>query len=447
MYKEIRQKLEFSNGELIWMRKSLPSSIEPSGYRDVIIASRWMWDYNYDNNVGMYGMLVMVIDEDTISQAFKDIAGGEKGRIYLFDQRLDLLYTDDASGWTPDIARYAELKSDNSLEQVAGDSYYFAMNKSPQFSFTLISRVSLTDIFHKSRQIFNISLYSGLVGIMLSGILIFLLSYRLLRPLNELIPAMRSMREGNFDTRIQPRTNDELGYIAESFNSMASNVNSLINEVYLRQLSEREAELKAIQAQLNPHFLYNTLNGLYWKLYLQNDLDTANLISSLSDMMKYSLERVDRRTTVQQELDQIRHYLELQSAFMEHDFKADIQAVEEVLACQVPRLLLQPLVENVFVHAFRDQRTLKKLDIRVYVSGVFLRIEVEDNGCGLNELQMAGILSAEPKGDRENIGIRSVIRRIDLIYGQPFRLEIGSVVGEGTTVHLFLPLDSMKLDA
>lgn len=434
VFEEILAKVQSSKGELIWMRKAVPSRIEPGGFRDVIIASRWM-----RNASGMYGLLVMVIDEPFLTRSFGEIGTGDQGRVYLFDQERRLLYDNGRNGAEPDLARFLDGGPGSVLEKQGKDTYLYTTSYSPEIAFTLVSRVSLSDIFRKSKMILNISLFSGLASIVLSGLLIVLLSGRLLRPLKELVMAMRTMRQGNFDIRIEPRTRDELGFLAESFNSMASNVNDLIKKVYLSQLSEREAELKALQAQLNPHFLYNTLNGLYWKLYLQNDRDTANLVSSLSGLLQYSLARVKSGTTLREELEQVRHYLNIQAAFMENGVEARILADDDVLECGMLRLLLQPLVENAFVHAFRDRTGPKTLEIRAYRLGEFLKIEIEDNGCGMEPGRIEDLLGSGEAGERDSLGVRSVIRRINLVYGLPYRLDITSRPGQGTTVHLALP--------
>ncbi|WP_309119118.1 sensor histidine kinase [Paenibacillus sp.] len=431
---EIRRVVEDSSGEIIWMRKSLPSRIEPSGFRNVFLASRWM----RNNSLGMYGMLVMVIDEEFITKTFREIGSGEEGSVYLYDQKEKLLYTDDEKLTPGEAERLFSLKN-YGIETRGGESFFYTSNYSPNNNFTLVSRTSLSEIFQKGQSILNLNLMSGLLSIFLSGLLIVLLSSRLLRPLGELVLAMRKVREGNFDTRIETRSQDELGFLADSFNAMASNVNSLIKEVYLSQISEREAELKALQAQLNPHFLYNTLNGLYWKLYLQNDLDTANLVSSLSGLLKYSLERIKKRTTLEEELEQIQNYLIIQNAFVENGFEAEILADDDVLHCDVQRLLLQPLVENAFVHAFRNRSSSKKLVIRAYRLDQYLKIEIADNGKGMDNAQIEEIFSASPGGERESLGIRSVIRRIKLVHGEPYRVEITSAPNDGTTMHLYLP--------
>lgn len=437
IFQEIRDKVQKSNGEMVWMKKQLVSRIEKSGKRDVILASRWM----RNNSLGMYGMLVMVIDQNFMTRSFREIIGdNNNGHVYLFDGHAAMLYTNDLMELAVDRDQLLSM-GNGRTQYVNGTPYYFSTHFSPDISFTLVSGISMADFMKKSRSILKISVLSGVISIFLSAILIFLLSQRLLHPLRELVFAMRKMRQGLFETRIKPQTNDELGFIAESFNSMASNVSSLIKEVYIRQISEREAELKALQSQLNPHFLYNTLNGLYWKLYLQNDRDTANLVSSLSDLLKYSLVRIRKQTTLREEIEQIRNYLDIQEAFVDSGFEAIIEMDEEVADCEMLRLGLQPIVENVFVHAFREQDTPKILKIQAYRLDQYLKIEISDNGCGMTKEELERIFAEEPPEGRVPLGLRSVIRRIDLIYGSPYRLDLTSRYGEGSTVHLLLPFE------
>jgi two-component system sensor histidine kinase YesM len=440
-FHDVYSTLASSKGDLVWMRRSVPSHIEQSGYRDVIIASRWMKGHQGEN----YGLLVMVINEDFLTRSFREIGSGDDGRVYLYDQQAKLLYTDGPEEDTEGLERLLSGRNSSKIKEQGDTTYFYTSVYSKEILFTLISRVSLSYIFRESQLILNISLWLGLLSICLSSLLIVLLSSRLLSPLKELVRAMRTMREGKFDIRIRSRTHDELGFLGESFNSMASSVQDMIQKVYMSQISEREAELKALQAQLNPHFLYNTLNGLYWKLYIQNDLDSANLVFSLSKLLKYSLERIKKRTTLREELEQVENYLRIQAAFLENSFDARIHADEDVYDCEIQRLLLQPLVENAFVHAFKDRTSSKVLEIRAYRTDDFLKIEIEDNGCGMSKEQVEKICAPDITGERDSLGVQSVLRRINLVYGLPYRLEITSSPDQGTIVHLYLPLRGDEL--
>ncbi|MEK3725667.1 sensor histidine kinase [Paenibacillus sp. FSL H8-0034] len=436
VFRVIRSKLDDTYGDLIWMNMALPSSIEPSGLRKTIITSRLM----KNSNLNTYGVLVITIDESFFSSALKELTKEGTGDVHLFNPNKELLYSNSPQD---SEARLQQLRSLNETEVIHNDM--FVQGESKTTSFKLVSGTSLTEIQKKNRDIFQRIVYSGLISILLTSGLIVLSTGNLLRPLKDLLQGLRKVRSGDFEARIQIRTKDELAYIAESFNNMAEQVERLIKEVYMTQLSERDAELKALQAQLNPHFLHNMFNEIYWKLYLQDEKETASLIAAISEMLKYSLMPVKTLTTVREDLQQIRNYVKLQAELFEADLETIIQADEQILECEIMRFLIQPLVENVFVHGFRNKVSHKILLIKARSLGGFLEIEVTDNGCGMEEsvisllLRREGTSLPQRSDGRESLGVRSVVRRIELIHGPPYRLEIVSGLGSGTTMRLILP--------
>lgn len=436
VFSVIRSKINETYGDLVWMSMPLSSSVEPSGFRNTIIVARWM----KNSDLNTYGVLVMAFDESFFSGSLKELTKNGEGEVYLFNKNNELLFSNSPES---SVDKRERLKNLNQTQTM--DQHLFVQGQSQVTSFKLVSGTSLTAIQSKNRDLFQKIVYSGLISILLTSVLIILSTGNLLRPLKDLLQGLRKVRSGDFDTRIEIRTKDELAYIGESFNAMAEQVGRLIKEVYLTQLSEKEAELKALQAQLNPHFLHNMFNEIYWKLYLQDEFETAALIAAISEMLKYSLMPVRTLTTVREELQQIRNYLKVQKELFETDLETIIQADDDVQNGQVMRSLLQPLVENVFMHAFRNKVSHKVLLIKASSRDGFLEIEVTDNGCGMDEVAISQILgyqgsSLPQRSDgRESLGVRSVVRRIELVYGTPYRLEINSVIESGTTMRLVLP--------
>ncbi|MCZ8516435.1 histidine kinase [Paenibacillus filicis] len=277
IYQAILPKLNPSNGDMVWLSIPLPSSVEPNGMRQSVVAARWM----KDSSLNTYGMLVITMDETFFSSSLEGLTKDGLGKVYLFNQSKDLLYSN------------AALKSEDEVKQLKAlnraqimDDDLFVQSDSKAFKLSLVSGTSMAAIRVKNWTILQVMLYSGIISVVVMSILIVLASKKLLRPLEDLVKGLQKVRSGKFDTRIQIRSKDELAYIGESFNEMTEKVERLINEVYITQLSEKKAELKALQAQLNPHFLHNILNEIYWKLYLHNDKDTASLLAAVSEMLK-----------------------------------------------------------------------------------------------------------------------------------------------------------------
>ncbi|WP_241242714.1 sensor histidine kinase [Paenibacillus whitsoniae] len=431
----IRNRISDSYGDLVWMSMKLPSSIEPSGYRNTIIAARWM----KNGNLQTYGMLVMAIDATFFSNSLKELTREGAGEVYLFNPNDELLYT-NMNTLTPDaLAGIRTVAASRII-----DNRLFIRSATQSTAFHLVSGTSLNEIKQKNRNLSQRIYYSGLASIVLTSILIALFTGKLLRPLKDLQSGLRKVRSGNFDARVDIQTKDELAYIGESFNAMTAQVGHLIKEVYLTQLSEKEAELKALQAQLNPHFLHNLFNEIYWKLFLKEEKEVAGLIGTVSEMLKYSLMPVRTLTTVGEEFQQIRNYVKVQGELFEPDLETMIQVDEEVMEVKMMRALLQPLVENVFIHAFRNKITQKVLLITARKDGDRLEIEVKDNGCGMEEKTIYDLLGQPGTSrlrldGRESLGVQSVWRRIELVHGPPYRLEISSTPGSGTTMRLILP--------
>lgn len=439
---KLLEELEDTNGDPIWRFMEFPimGSAVP---REKLVLARYL----YNNRMEAYGTIVMILDPAYFKDFFEGLVTGTDNGIFVLDNHSKVLLTNWANNASPTEEIFRSIAMENGSGQMKdtfnGQTYLYTWNRSDDTDFMLVNRISLSEIHGKYWIILERNIIIGAMGIALSILLIMLHTGRLLHPLRRLVEAMQRMRQGDFNTRVEVRSKDELNFIGDSFNAMAENVNSLIREVYVRQLNEREAELKAFQAQLNPHFLYNTLNGLYWKLILEDNPDSAEQVSSLSELLKYSLESVNKATSLRDELQQVRRYLMIQRTFLQEDFESIIQAEEEVLDCKVIRLLIQPLIENVFVHAFRNMKGHKILLIQVVHQEEQLRITIRDNGVGMDEEMLNRLMSSqtEQDGSRERVGVRSVLRRVDLMYGPPFGVYYASEVGKGTTVEVIVPFE------
>lgn len=442
----IRMNTRDTSGELVWKSYSLPSQLETQGFRETIVASRLM----KNNELKAYGILVIMIDESFLASGLTELTKDGADKVYLFNRSSDLLYTND-KGYTDQ--QFAGIEKDLDMWEKEGQLYSRSETKNPLTdSFLLISSKSLDPIQHKNRTLAINTMLAGLIIAAAASLFIMLALERLLRPLADLLKGLQRMRAGNLETRVTVRSKDELAFIGDSFNAMAEHVEQLIKKVYLTQLSEREAELKALQAQINPHFLHNFFNEVYWKLYMRGEQDTAELIGAVSEMLKHSLMPVQVPSTVQEEVRQIQNYVKIQAELFEANLEFDIETEETVLHYQVMRSLLQPLVENVFMHAFRGQLANKRLHIRIWEElegGTnFLRIDIRDSGCGMKPELIHKLLheKSADHGDRqrESIGVRNVARRIELLHGDPYRLEIDSRIGTGTRMSLVLPAASSQ---
>ncbi|UKS26800.1 histidine kinase [Paenibacillus sp. HWE-109] len=442
-YTKVKSGLKSTQAEIVWQRMKIPDFSEPSGEKSSLVAARLLKSTKQQT---VYGMLILIIDESFLEDPMKPLMAGRTTGAYLYDQYNQLLYSREPDSKEAFIPQW-ENREGTFIQRNHGNEYLFVKSKYEPRSFTLVSGISLADIKAKGRRVYQVAIISGLVSVLLMAVSVSFFSGRLLKPLHMLVKGMQQLRKGNLQVEIVTTSKDEFAFLAESFNTMVANIQSLIQEVYVSKLSEKEAELKALQAQLNPHFLHNALNSIYWKIILlYDDAETASLVTSLSELLKYSLASISTPSTLQDELAQVRNYITIQEARHGENLYVHIEVEEELTDYRMQRLLLQPIVENVFVHAFRDQTDNKRLMIRAYRHEANMHIEIEDNGCGIHPDTIRTLQEDQtiydPQRERESIGVRNVMRRIDLVHGgEPYKLEIKGLE-QGTLMRLILPCEA-----
>ncbi|WNR42335.1 sensor histidine kinase [Paenibacillus roseipurpureus] len=297
----------------------------------------------------------------------------------------------------------------------------------------------------------------GLWTLAFVSLLLLLFSYRFVnsvtQPLLKLTLSARELSRGNFKNPIEVATNDEMAFLAITLDSMRLKIGTLIDDIqskaqleydlHRHKLMLKESELKSLQSQINPHFLFNTLNMLSKEAYLAGAGKTSELISSVAGMLRYNLRKLDSRVSLKDELEVLEEYLTIQKA----RFGERLQVVREIdksaLGIELPILILQPLAENAFIYAIEPAEEGGTLTIRVKQDENYVLVQVQDTGQGMEEEQLTRLLSQTEntmyKGHSTGIGIWNVIHRLQLFYGVEEIIDIDSQVGVGTCITLKLP--------
>ncbi|MDG0810758.1 sensor histidine kinase [Cohnella rhizosphaerae] len=276
-------------------------------------------------------------------------------------------------------------------------------------------------------------------------------SLSITRPIQKLTQAARELSRGRFDLKVEVKSNDEISFLAKMFDRMRVNINNLISEIQQKAQLERElqqnklllqeSQLRSLQSQINPHFLFNTLDTLSKKAYLEGSEETSDLLASVAGLLRYNLKRLDRSVTLYDEVKVLSQYMEIQKArFTDRlRFETDIDA--SCLHVQIPGLTLQPIVENAVIHAVEPSEEGGTLRFRVTDGEERVRIEIADDGPGMSEDKVRQILEERPmeaEGHSTGIGFSNVVRRLRLFYGIDDVMDIASGP-EGTTVVLQIP--------
>lgn len=268
------------------------------------------------------------------------------------------------------------------------------------------------------------------------------------KPLKRLCDAMVKFREGDFEQQIQVDTRDEVGEVSEGFNQMVADIRELIEKNYVMTMREQESELRALQAQINPHFLFNTLDCLYWRAEDCGNEEIAEDIMALSKLFRLVLGQGTGVTTVGSERDMLETYLHIQKMRFDTRLNYRIEIEEELLYQPIPKLILQPFVENAVVHGFEKTQGECLLTILGKRIGVDMQFEIRDTGDGMTREQVENIWKVEDskRYASQRIGryaIKNVKERLELKYGEDgFLLQIESEPGKGTIVTVRIPMES-----
>ena len=283
-----------------------------------------------------------------------------------------------------------------------------------------------------------------IIGICL--ILLALLSYffskRLVSCLERLTENMNQVQLGFRKVTVHSNSRDEVGTLIRSFSRMMDELDKLISEVYEAKIELQHTEMRALQAQINPHFLYNSLSIINWKAIEAGEDEISRVTLDLSTYYRTSLNRGETMTTVENEVNNIRAYVRIQLIMHDHNFQVKEEIDESLFHYEIPKLILQPLVENAIDHGLDlSERTDRKLFLTVKEEGELLVFAVGDNGNGMSKEQAEQILGYQSPG----YGVHNVYDRIKLLYKEEGRMEIRSREGEGTWVKITIPRQAAGL--
>jgi two-component system sensor histidine kinase YesM len=285
-----------------------------------------------------------------------------------------------------------------------------------------------------------------LVAVMV--LLSYLFAYAISNPLQKVINGMHEARRGNLGVAVSVSALSEVEEVSTNFNEMMDEINNLVFNVKDKEKQKRVAELKALQAQINPHFLANTLNTARWMASLQGNHNVDDLISSLIQLINATIGAKNDMITIEEELENIRCFLRIQEYRYFDKFKASFDIDPQILKCRIPRLLLQPLVENALVHGIAMLEGQGTLAIKGLIENEQVRLLVTDNGAGMNTDRLHDVESGQVISAFNGIGISNVRERIKLNFGEDYGLTIKSVPDLYTTCEIRIPkiIDSEKGD-
>jgi sensor histidine kinase YesM len=308
-------------------------------------------------------------------------------------------------------------------------------------------------IIERSGEVIKLGLWQLLFITFLLLLATYWFSLSITRPVLKLTQAANELSKGRFDLQIKVETNDEISFLAKTFDRMRININNLILEIKNKAQLEhelqqskillQESQFRSLQSQINPHFLFNTLNTLSKKAYLEGSEETSDLLVSVAGLLRYNLKRIDRAVTLHEEVIVLQQYMDIQKARFTERLNLQMEIDESCLNLQIPALTLQPIIENAVIHAIEPKEDGGTIWFRIIDENEWVTIEIEDDGAGMQEHKMKQILEEEEvspnDGHSTGIGFSNVVKRLRLFYGYDDVIDIISSRGNGTKVILKIP--------
>lgn len=438
---EIYQAVLEERGEGIWIRVERgESAIYQENSEDKLVLCSEVYDWSKEKPLGF--LTISLGEEELLVLCENALQSSEEG-ILLMNHRGDEIGRYGCVD--EDVADY--VKENNMLRQKGdherfqrSEIFQYKLKKAGCHIFKIVPQKSfgyfLGDIIY-----IPLALMLGVIFGLLPVLL--LVSNIISRPLVKLCGAMEKFGEGDFGQQMEITSEDEVGQVAAGFNRMVKDIEQLTTQNYVMVLKERESELAVLQAQINPHFLYNALDSIYWQALGVDDEEAAESIYQLSQLFRLVLGQGEKMVTVEMELELSKRYLEIQRLRFQQQVEFRLEVEPEILSEKIPKLILQPFVENAVVHGMQKEEVCV-----ITVSGTGLdegmEFRISDTGIGMTEEQLNQLWEEETDkaftGQRiGRYAIKNVRERLELKYGEGFRLEIRSREGEGTEVLLLLP--------
>lgn len=371
-------------------------------------------------------VLCVTLDYQKIFEPFENIISKEMGGM-IFDDKNQVIYQKNnmsshlIENVEQDITEKEYALVDVKSEETGWVFYLYKSNK------MIAGTVSI--LFME-----EISLILLCVMIILAIGVVF--SKLFTRKIEALTENMNQVNLGSREVTVFSDSDDEIGVLVNSFRRMMDEINRLIDEVYVNRIARKEFELKALQAQINPHFLYNTLSSINWMAIRSNQKEISKVTLALSTFYRTALSRGEDVVTVDTCIKNIEAYIEIQLIMHDYDFKVLWEIDESVRNEKMPKLLLQPIVENALEHGLDLKEEGEKcLKITVSQDETDVILSVEDNGLGMEQEKAESLITYQAKG----YGLKNVNDRICLLYGDDYRIQIFSKIGMGTRVKMRIP--------
>ncbi|MFC3802206.1 sensor histidine kinase [Cohnella sp. GCM10012308] len=389
------------------------------------------------------GRVFLYVKEDVITSIYEEGKNHKGGQFYILDaegsiisaKNKDLLYRKFDEAFSISIPDFGQ--KDVSFTQTSGSKRMLvSTQRFTPLQWTIVSTIPIDEITLERKKINQLIIGIGAVCLLLALIVSFLLSRSITRPIFRLAKTMREIRTGKMQVRSAYQSRDEIGYLSDGFNNLMDRIEALMAENTEKQKTKAEIEFKLLQSQIKPHFFYNTVETIISLIKLNMGREAITAAQYMAEFYKVSLSNGNDIISIKDEMRLTASYLEIQQLRYVEYMAYTMEIDDEIMTYSIPKLTLQPLVENAIYHGLKMKSEKGFVRIGGRRVGEDVHIEIFDNGVGMREDQIQAMMTKE----RSGFGFRSVADRIRMLYGDRYGPKVESEYGAFTKITIVLPL-------
>ncbi|WP_400246607.1 sensor histidine kinase [Niallia sp. JL1B1071] len=392
------------------------------------------------------GSLIFAVDVTFIEKILNDIDKEERATMWLMDENGYIIYHPNKSligQIDGGLVDYPLVNGSFRTMEHGNENILYSMNQSISRHWKLAHSIPMKYLTERTDIVKNYTLSIFLILAIISTVISIYIAWSVTKPIKHLGKVMKEVENGNLHVTITPTNTDEVGQLAESFRSMLEQLRILIQKNYEIELQQRNAQIYALQSQINPHFMYNTLETIGAVIEEEETETAVDMVEILGQMLRYSLSSSGKLVPLQTELTHIKNYLRLQKIRFEDRVHYEIIGEEMIGIYYSPKFIVQPIIENTFKYGMKQRKVLR-IYIVVLVEDELLKIIIKDNGPGIDKEKLQTIQKNLEKQDyftRESgVGLTNVHARITMLFTNTYGISIESTESIGTEVTILLPL-------
>ena len=401
---------------------------------------------NYTGEGDSDGVVFIDLNYSAISELCTQNSVGTKGYVFILDQDGNIVYHPQQQQLynelqTENISLIMNAKTDVVTAGKGDDEKIYALSHSETTGWTIVGCMNMSELLKNSRKARSIYVLVALGLIAVALVISSEIARNITFPIQKLRDSMKRVQKGDFSAaEIEVYSDNEIGSLTRSFNVMTHKIQDLMAQNIQEQEQKRKIELKALQSQINPHFLYNTLDSIIWMAEGKKNEEVVLMTASLARLLRQSISIENELVTIGQEVEYVRSYLTIQKMRYKDKLEFEINVDPRITHAQIIRLVLQPIVENAIYHGLKYKESKGMLKVHGYELGERIIIDITDDGVGMDEETLKHIYDKHKVNYHSNgVGVYNVQQRLVLYYGQEYGIIYHSEKGKGTTATVVIP--------